>query len=236
MSRESSTERKSAQATVSVGGSLSGFRIALLSGPENWRTWKVRMEDTFKDLKIWDVVNGQTTRPDSKASDWDEKDQRALTLIRRCVNEEIMLHVLASATSYEAWEELKKAYEAVDIVALIDLRRRLFWAKMEEGTPIDKHIREMRAVYDQLRAIDENLTNGFDWALCLVNSLPPSWQPFVRTLTPSFNYKDKSEWTKLSRSVTQAVIAEGQRLAHEAKTESSLLVKTLGTGVPNKEG
>lgn len=98
------------------------------------------MEDTFKDLKIWKVVNGELPRPDTDASSWDEKDQKALTLIRRCVNQDIMLTVLVSETSKEAWDDLKEVYETADVVALMDLRRRLFWAKMEEGTPIDKHI------------------------------------------------------------------------------------------------
>jgi hypothetical protein len=181
------------------------------------------MEDLLVEAELWDTVSTAPTT--SPTADWTKKDRRALGLIRRCVNDEILLLILASTTSHAAWQTLKDTYEVVDIVALIDLRRRMFWAKTEDGTPIDKHIRELRSVYDQLRAINEDLTNDFDWALCLVNSLPASWRLFIQTLTPAFKYSNKSEWPKLALAITQAVIAEGQRLTHDEKSESSMVAQ-----------
>jgi hypothetical protein len=232
--RASSPEDTPTPAVVSVGSSSSSYRVPLLCGSANWRTWKVRMEDLLSELDLWDIVSGDTPRPSSSSSDWEKKDRKALGLIRRCVNDDIVLLILAATTSKAAWDTLRNTYEVVDIVALIDLRRRLFWTKMEEGTPIDKHIREMRSVYDQLRAINEDLSNDFDWALCLVNSLPASWRNFIQTLTPAFKYENKSDWPKLAQAVTQAVIAEGQRLAHDEQSESGMVAHGKATSSNSK--
>jgi hypothetical protein len=220
----SSSEDTPTPEVVSVGSSSSSYHVPLLCGSVNWRTWKVRMEDLLSELEIWDIVSGNTPWPSSSTSDWDKKDRKALGLIRRCVNDEIVLLILVATTSKAVWDTLKNTYEVVDIVTLIDLRCRLFWTKMEEGTPIDKHIRDMHSVYDQLHTINEDLLNDFDWALCLVNSLPVSWQNFIQTLTPAFKYENKSDWPKLAQAVTQAVIAKGQRLAHDEQSESGMVV------------
>jgi hypothetical protein len=100
----------------------------------------------------------------------------------------------------------------------------MFWAKMEDGMPIDKHIHKLRSIYDQLHVINKDLTNDFDWALCLVNLLPLSWHPFIQTLTPTSKYSNKLEWPKLAQAITQAVIAKGQQLAHDEKSESSMVL------------
>ncbi|KAG8724342.1 hypothetical protein FRC09_019936 [Ceratobasidium sp. 395] len=108
---------------------------------------------------------------------------------------------------------------------------------MEEGTTIDKHIHLLWSTYDLLRAINNNLSNDFDWALCLISSLPSSWNTFVQTLTPVFNYKKKDEWPQLAENVTRAVIAEGQHWSHKEKVENGLYVSGQGGKAPaGKQG
>jgi hypothetical protein len=158
-----------------------------------------------------------------------QEGSKGLGLIQPCVNNDIALLILVASTSKEAWDALRNTYKVMDIVALIDLCCWLLWAKMEDRTPIDKHIHELCSVYDQLHAINEDLSNDFDWALCLVNSLPASWRNFIQTLTPAFKYENKSDWPKLGQAITQAVIAEGQWVAHNEHTESSLFTKSKGT-------
>jgi hypothetical protein len=202
----SSPEDTPTPAVVSVGSLSSSYRVPLLSGSANWWTWKVCMEDLLSELESWDIVSGDTPWPSLSTSEWEKKDRRALGLIWRCVSNEIVLLILAATTSKATWDTLRNAYKVVNIVTLIDLRHQLFWMKMEDGMPINKHIRDMHSVYNQLCAINEDLSNDFDWALCLVNSLLASWQNFLQTLTPAFKYKNKSDWPKLAQAVTQAVL------------------------------
>ncbi|QRV89278.1 Retrovirus-related Pol polyprotein from transposon TNT 1-94 [Ceratobasidium sp. AG-Ba] len=236
----SSSSPSAPETSVSVGSTSSGYRIPVLSGTGNWRAWKVRMEDMFGELEVWEVVSGDETEPSDTSStdakDWRKKDKKALGIMRRCVNDSILLHILASTSSKQAWDTLVQTYQVTDLVSLVDLRRRLFWAKMDEGTPIDDHIRYMRSTYDELRAINDDLSNDFDWALCLISSLPSTWSTFIQTLTPKFNYSKKTEWTKLAEDVTKAVIAEGQRRQHEDKVESGLYVGKAPAGKQGGSG
>lgn len=100
---------------VSVGGSGGGIKFALLSGTGNWRTWKVQMMDLLGELEVWDVVDGTETEPSdltmSGGKAWKKKDRKALGIIRRCVNDSILLHILAASNAKSAWDTLTQTYE-----------------------------------------------------------------------------------------------------------------------------
>jgi hypothetical protein len=48
--------RASQSTSVSVGGT-STYWAPLLSGTENWRTWKIWMEDLLVEAELWDTVS-----------------------------------------------------------------------------------------------------------------------------------------------------------------------------------
>ncbi|QRV78052.1 Copia-like polyprotein/retrotransposon [Ceratobasidium sp. AG-Ba] len=217
----------SSSTTTAVLPSSSGsIRIPPLRGSENWCIWRIRMEDLLGELKLIEYVDGTKAQPSSGASgldNWLKSDRKARGIIRRCVDDNVMTNILALA----------------DIVAIIELRRNFFSHRMLDETRIDDHVRTMRLWYDQLRAIDSNLANDFDWAIALIASLPLSWDVFIQTLQPLLNFQDKTKWPDMAKQVTSSVMAEGQR-KEQRSVEAGLLAKkntaaaaTFGSGGSN---
>ncbi|QRV78044.1 Retrovirus-related Pol polyprotein from transposon TNT 1-94 [Ceratobasidium sp. AG-Ba] len=229
-------------ATAVLPSSSGSIRIPPLRGSENWRIWRVRMEDLLGELELIEYVDGTKAQPSSGASgldDWLKSDRKARGIIRRCVDDNVMTNILACETSSEVWTQLKQLYEVADIVAIIELRRNFFSHRMLDETRIDDHVRTMRSWYDQLRAIDSNLANDFDWAIALIASLPLSWDVFIQTLRPLLNFQDKTKWPDMAKQVTSSVMAEGQR-KEQRSVEAGLLAKkntaaaaTFGSGGSN---
>ncbi|QRW08770.1 Copia-like polyprotein/retrotransposon [Ceratobasidium sp. AG-Ba] len=115
----------SSTATAVLPSSSGSIRIPPLRGSENWRIWRVRMEDLLGELELIKYVDGTKAQPSSGASgfdDWLKSDRKARGIIRRCVNDNVMTNILACETSSEVWTQLKQLYEVADIVAIMELR------------------------------------------------------------------------------------------------------------------
>ncbi|QRV99178.1 Copia-like polyprotein/retrotransposon [Ceratobasidium sp. AG-Ba] len=112
--------------TTAVLPSSSGsIRIPPLRGSENWRIWRVRMEDLLGELELMEYVDGMKAKPSTGASslaDWQKSDRKARGIIRRCVDDTVMTNILACETSSDVWTQLKQLYKVADIVAIIELR------------------------------------------------------------------------------------------------------------------
>ncbi|QRW12341.1 Copia-like polyprotein/retrotransposon [Ceratobasidium sp. AG-Ba] len=214
-------------ATAVLLSSSGSIRIPPLRGLENWRIWRVRMEVLLGELDLIEYVDGTKTQPSSGSSgldDWLKSDRKACGIIRRCVNDNVMTNILACETSSEVWTQLKQLYKVADIVAIIELHQNFFSHCMLDETCINDHVRTMRSWYDQLRAINSNLANDFDWAIALIASLPLLWDVFIQTLRPLLNFQDKTKWPDMAKQVTSLVMAEGQQ-KKQRSVEAGLLAK-----------
>jgi hypothetical protein len=87
-----------------------------------------------------------------------------------------------------AWEALCGVHEAKTIGDKLFLRRRFFTIKMQEGDDMLVHINMVKALADQLRSIEVNITQE-DVYMVLFMSLPPSFDNFVTSLE-SMSTKD----------------------------------------------
>jgi hypothetical protein len=87
-----------------------------------------------------------------------------------------------------AWEALCSVHEAKTIGNKLFLRRRFFTIKMQEGYDMLMHINTMKALVDQLRSIEVNITDENVYMVLLM-SLPPSFDNLVTNLE-SMSTKD----------------------------------------------
>jgi hypothetical protein len=87
-----------------------------------------------------------------------------------------------------AWEALWGVHEAKTICNKLFLQRRFFTIKMQEGDDMLVHINTVKALADQLRSIEVNITDE-DVYMVLLMSLPPSFDNLVTSLE-SMSTKD----------------------------------------------
>ena len=212
------------------------MRIVALSGTNNWKMWKIRVEDWMYEHDIWGVVDGSQPKPapvdplaptqaeTTAIKEWEKRDRKAQACIRRCVDDSVIVNIAACATAEESWGRLNAMYEMNDLVALVSLRKALFSHQMAETTKIGEHISTMQQWYDDLRKMGLDYARPLDWSLALVSSLPKSWDVFVQTLQPEMKkLGDPALHDEVARFVTSAVMAEGQR--RDGKDESSMYNK-----------
>jgi hypothetical protein len=87
-----------------------------------------------------------------------------------------------------AWEALCGVHEAKTIGNKLFLRRRFFTIKMQKGDDMLVHINTMKALANQLRSIEVNITDE-DVYMVLLMSLPPSFDNLI-TSFESMSTKD----------------------------------------------
>jgi hypothetical protein len=80
-----------------------------------------------------------------------------------------------------AWEALYSVHEAKTINNKLFLQRRFFTIKMQKGDDMLVHINMVKALTDQLRSIEVNITNE-DVYLVLFMSLLPSFDNLITSL------------------------------------------------------
>ncbi|QRW03571.1 Retrovirus-related Pol polyprotein from transposon TNT 1-94 [Ceratobasidium sp. AG-Ba] len=227
-SSASNPNTSSSTAMAVLPSSSGSVCIPPLRGSENWRIWRVRMEDILGELELMEYVEGTTTKPSPGAkdlADWLKSDQKARGILSHCINDTVMTNILACKTSAEVWTQLKQLYEVSDIVAIVELRQNFFSHHMTDDTQTHRHhARTMRFWYDQLRAINSNLATKFEWAIAFIASIPLSWDVFIQTLRPLLTFKDKTKWLDMAKQVTSLVMAKGQQ-KEQRSVESGLLAK-----------
>ena len=97
-----------------TGSSYSSnvYRIELLKGADNYVVWKIKMINILTDQGLWEYVQPGTAPTDeAQKLAWEKKDRSALSMIRLCVADKLLVYVASVATSKEAWETLKGLLE-----------------------------------------------------------------------------------------------------------------------------
>ena len=89
---------------------------------------------------------------------------------------------------------------------------------MRKDQSLDKHMRDLRIALDELIVLGENLSE-LDYSLQIVGSLPPSWRPFIGTITWRLDRK-KDDETKVYASDLLARIMEEERRRSGALTNT----------------
>ena len=158
-------------------------RIGLepLKGAENYSPWAVQMKDLLGELELWSYVTGDEVLTPTTEPTWKKKDGKALRQIRLRVARDLVALVSDADTSKEAWDTLKTTFRQSGTIGIITLRRKLYTLAMQEGGDIEDHLRSMREVRAELRALGDKVEDR-DFSLAMLTSLPASWDSFIRSI------------------------------------------------------
>jgi len=144
------------------------FKVVLLEGSTNYRTWKFSMRMVLLTKDLWDVVDGSAVKPPSGdgALEWEKKDQKALAYISLTLNPVEQHHILDCTTAKAAWDVLKKLYEGKGRNRKFLLMEQLFKLNMDgHDTTMDSYLRTMKDKISELAAIGITLDKEVKLAL-----------------------------------------------------------------------
>jgi hypothetical protein len=135
-------------------------------------------------------VDGSATLPSEEVAraNYNEKKMKAFALLCEHVTDAQLAHIQYYDNVKSAWEVLCGVHEGKTIDNKLFLRRRFFTIKIQKGDDMLVHINTVKALADQLRSIEVNITDE-DVYMVLLISLPPSFDNLVTTLE-SMSTKD----------------------------------------------
>ena len=163
-------------------GSTSLYNIEKLRGADNFFVWKMRMTYILKDLKLWNHVEPGTRPASVPESTWEDADQRALTAIALRLDMGASLDIVGATTAKDAWDLLCGANQPTTRAHRIELRRRLYFARMSDDDDVNEHVRTFRSYKEALAATGKKIDDD-EFAEILIQSLPDSWSGFVSSLS-----------------------------------------------------
>jgi hypothetical protein len=149
----------------------------------NFHLWKFKMRMMLYKHGLWKFVDGSATLPSEEVAsvDYNEKEMKAFALLCEHLMDAQLAHIQYCDNLKSAWEAFCGLHEAKTMSNKLFLRRRFFTIKMQEGDDMLLHINTMKALADQLRSIEVNITDE-DVYMVLFMSLPPSFDNLVTSL------------------------------------------------------
>jgi len=115
---------------------------------------------------------------------WNKKNHKALSTISLHVNDSALVYIAGAKTSKEAWDTLKRMYEAADTISIIATCQKLFRTYFPEGADIEEHICTLCELCQQLSSQGQAIL-GSEFSTILLILLPNSWNLFASTIDKS---------------------------------------------------
>ncbi len=128
----------------------------------NFHLWKFRMCMMLFKHGFWKFVNGSATLPNEEVAraDYNEKETKAFALLCEHLTDAQLAHIQYCDNVKSAREALCDVHEVKTIGNRLFLRRRFITIKMQEGDDMFVHINTVKALADQLRSIEVNITDA----------------------------------------------------------------------------
>ena len=149
----------------------------------NYRVWSSKMTLLFKQLKLWAVVEGTETQPNTLNPNypaWEEKDLAAKLEIMSNLEDQQADTIRNCSTANAMWIDLKNEFEPTTDGNQVMTLNSLVILKMHEEDEMNAFINSWK------RKLDDCLMSGVEiesklQRLLLLGALPPSWSTFVTT-------------------------------------------------------
>ena len=155
-----------------------------LSG-SNYPTWKVQCRMALVKDGLWSIVNGTETIPDEGHMDrhvkFETRRDRALALIVLSIQPSLLYLLGEPDDPVAVWRKLSDQFQKKTWANKLVLRRRLYSLKLKEGDSVQKHIREMTEIFEELTVIGDPVKEE-DRVVHLLASLPESYNMLVTAL------------------------------------------------------
>ena len=178
------------------------WAIEKLNG-SNWSTWKFQMKHVLLAKDLWGLVDGTEAEPAEDAAarvlaDYRKRSQKAFSVIALAISSSQLYLVTSCEQPGQAWKALRNHFERDTLANKLLLKKRYFRSEMKEGTSVEKHLKNMKELTEQLAAIGAPIDEE-DQVVTLLGSLPKSYSTFVTALQA----RETVSLTYLQQALTQ---------------------------------
>jgi hypothetical protein len=168
------------------------FEVEKFSGKNNFELWKLKMRDLLVQQGLQKVLEGKTKKPTRMIDeDWEDLNARALSTIRLCLADEVLVNITREETKTSLWNRLESLYMTKSLMNKILFNRLLYSLQMKEGTKITDHLNVFNTLIFQLSSIQVKYEDE-DKEVKLLCSLLESWDHLVTSIW--FSTKDTIDY------------------------------------------
>ena len=182
----------------------------------NWATWKFQMKHLLLAKELWSVVDGSETLAEGAEpavrSNYEKKCQKAFSTLALAIGTSQLYLVTSCTQPKDAWDTLSNHFERNTLANKLFLKKRFFRMEMKVGTSIEKHLKSMKELSDQLAALGSPITEE-DQVVTLLGSLPDSFSTLVTALEARVD-----EGLTL-KYVQQALVNEEQKMRERGRSD-----------------
>jgi len=125
-------------------------------------------------MKKLDGALGEKPEKTEQAT-WDRLDREALGAVRLTLSKNVIHMIINVKTTTELMKALADRYESPTSTNKVHYITQLFNMKMKEGGNISEHVNYVYRILNQLVSLGIKFDDEI-YALCLLGSLPDSWQ------------------------------------------------------------
>jgi hypothetical protein len=111
------------------------FEVERFDGTGNFRLWQRRVKDLLAQQGLQKALH-ETKPTDMVDADWLELQEKAAGLIRLCVSDEVMYHILDLTSPKEVLDKLESRYLSKTRMNRLFSKLRLYSLKMQEGSDL----------------------------------------------------------------------------------------------------
>ena len=173
---------------------------------KNYATWKVQCKMALVKDGVWGIVNGTETAPaeGEQLARFTTRRDKALAIIVLSIEPKLLYIIGPDPTDpVTVWNALSAHFQRKTWANKLELKKKLFSMRLNEGDSVQEHVKLMTEVCDELSAIGETVSEE-DRVVYLLASLPESYNVLVTALESSVE-------------VPRLAVVNERLLHHEAK-------------------
>lgn len=192
----------------------------------NYPTWKVQCRMALMKDGLWNIVDGTEVAP--AATDTNSYNKfmarrdRALATIVLSVDPSLLYVIGDPVDPIVVWQKLADQFQKKTWANKLVLRRKLYSLQLRDGDSVQKHIKTMTEIFDELSIVGDPITDE-DRVVYLLASLPESYNMLVTAL-------ESNEDVPKMEVVTERLLHEERKLKNRAgntdvSSEKAMTVK-----------
>ena len=193
----------------------------------NYATWKLQCQMALMKENLWGIVS-QTENPPGDEASVDavakyraRKDQALATIVLSI--EPSLLYLLGEPKDpIDVWKKLESQFQKKTWANKLVLRRKLHSLRLKEGEPVQRHIKQMTELFNELAVVGAQLDEE-DRVVHLLASLPECYDTLVTALEAS--EKVPSMEVVIDRLLYEEKKSKDRREETETDQEGALAVK-----------
>ena len=178
---------------------------------KNYATWKVQCKMALVKDGLWGIANGTETAPaegDEQLARFITRRDKALATIVLSIELKLLYIIGPDPTDPVAvWKALSAQIQRKTWANKLELKKKLFSMKLNEGDSVQEHVKSMTEICDELSEIGEAMSEE-DRVVYLLASLPESYNVLVTALESSIE-------------VLRFDVVNERLLHHEAKRQQT---------------